>query len=248
MVLVLTEDRDKSAPRTIAALAKSMCRKAVSNANVGRLQFDPPPEDNHRHALSGNRWKSEEIEDQRAITELVRAIAAHLASEHGFVIFHFDGDRPYADRASAENPRKFQKQIVAKLHAALALPPRRLGKGQPALPTRTSVDPLSKLLIFTPYYNLEAWTFYNTARLLARCKPHERAKITSWAKQPGQTEEEVRIGELVVGKGHNLELAEQGFPAKIAVAANKSFSDTVNMLKANAAFMAVISPAPMPPS
>jgi hypothetical protein len=241
--LVLSEDSARSAVDAIEALTRNMCEQ-ISKANLHHLKFDPP-DPRQRRILSGNKWKSTSPADQLAITDLVRTIAAHLRRADGFVIFHFDGDRPYAQRANAENPRKFQKQIVDKVRDLLAAPPVRKKSVAAVAAAEASPDPLEKLLLFTPYYSIEAWTYYNTNGLLARCRSHERAKIERWAADPAQLEEIPKIAaELSIGKSCNQELAEQAFPTEVAFAAGKSFTEAVQRLRTNRVLTeALTSPA-----
>jgi hypothetical protein len=238
--LVLSEDSARSAVDTIEALTRTMCGR-IPTANLHQMKFDPP-DPRQRQILAGNKWKSNSPVDQPAITDLVRTIAAHLRRADGFVIFHFDGDRPYAQRANAENPRKFQKQIAEKVRNLLATPPVRKDTVDSPAAAVAPADPLEKLFLFTPYYSIEAWTYYNTEGLLARCPAHEHAKITRWASDPHQLEETHKVAEeLSIGKKYNQELAEQAFPTEVAIAAGKSFADTVHKLKENGPLLTALS-------
>jgi hypothetical protein len=242
--LVLSEDGAESSTATLEALVKHLFRQARPGTDEHRLHFEPPdPEE--RQALSGNKWKSTQSADQPAIGRLVRTIANQLARDNAFVVFHFDGDRPYAERSSAENPDKFHTQIIEKVQAILRKPP---SAGRPKRFAISELSPaevterMAKLLVLTPYYNLEAWTYYNTAVLRRRCRPEEVSRVDEWTRSPEQIEEQERISDrLSVGKKHNRELVEQGFPTKTAVRVGKSFADAVNTMKANATLMTALA-------
>jgi hypothetical protein len=241
--LILSEDGSPSVVPTIAALARALCAQLVTGIDRQRLTFEPPV-DSHRTAMSGNRWKSREPRDQRIITDLVGLIAGQLASDNGFVIFHFDGDRPYADRAKAENPGTFRNQICKKVLELLRSPPVR-ATAAAAPNTEQANQLLSKLLVFTPYYCIEAWTYYNTAMLRRLCNPNDQVIIDSW--HAGATEELSKPAEHIsVGKDHNRSLAEQQFPTKLAIAAKKSFADTFDQLRENSALLAALQPLKFP--
>ena len=118
-------------------------------------------------------------------------------------------------------------------------------KGQPQrpIPTSEEVDEqMAKLIVLTPFYSIESWTYYNTAVLRTLCEQHEQAKVDGWASNPSQIEEIERIGEqLVDGKKHNQQLAEQQFPSNVAMQVRKSFADAVNRMRASTPLMAALS-------
>ncbi len=62
--------------------------------------------------MRGNLWKSRNPFDRQKIILLGRAIAAKLIEDPiGFVAFHVDGDRRWAERASSENVAKFAEFV-----------------------------------------------------------------------------------------------------------------------------------------
>ena len=220
--LVLSEDGSEKAVPTLAALAGHMLRFIQPGVEVGEKCFEPP-ERRQRAALSGNRWLSVQPRDQRLVTDLVRLIAAHLLRPNGFVIFHFDGDLPYSQRASSERPRKFDALIRQKVRHLLSS--RSQDEREAAL---------SRLFLFVPFRDLEAWTYYNTSLLRLLCKPHEQTRVDRWAANPAALEEEDWLSkQLSVAKRHNAELAGPTYPARAALTAGKSFAAAADLLKAN---------------
>lgn len=249
--LVLTEDGAESAVPTIEALFRAMCHLLVAGFDerkLDRSSFQPPPA-RHRAALTASFWKSERRKDQPSITDLIVLIAAHLRRPNGFVLFHFDGDRRYADRASSENVKKFATHLRAKVERALRDGPPgvtdpllpRGGKRAALLCEEELQAALARLLLLTPFYCIEAWAYYNTRRLRRLCTPEEQAMVDGWEEHAGSVEEVERPWALVsAGKRHNRALAEDHFPARRALEAGRSFADTVGKLRENPALMAVL--------
>ena len=102
--LVLSEDGSHDAVPSLVALTKRMCQLVVPALRTHLLHFEPP-EARLRRSLTANKWKSQSVEDQFLRTELNRTIATHLLRPDGFVIFHFDGDTCYRERASSRRSR-----------------------------------------------------------------------------------------------------------------------------------------------
>jgi hypothetical protein len=239
--LVLSEDGSDSAVETVAALTRSLCRQAVPTFDSARLRFTPPTE-SHRRTLTANRWKSAQVEDQAGIIDLVELITAQLNVPNGFVIFHFDGDRPYVQHHDAENPKKFEAQIISKVRLRLQQPRQASLALKPTPAAAPPIDPLTKLLVLTPYYNVEAWTYYNTRVLRTLCRPDEVETVDTWGRDPSMLEEIEKIGTRISpGKAHNSTLAQQSFPGALANNVGKSFADTVRKLKENGPLMTALS-------
>ena len=125
-------------------------------------------------------------------------------------------------------------------------------RSSPAKPTPNlsgeEVDAaLARLLPLTPFYCIEAWTYYNTRALRNLCRPHELAIVEQWEKAPGSTEDlEKPWRGFSVGKEHNRALAETHFPGRIALQAGRSFADTVSELRRNPILMRALSPLVYP--
>ncbi len=239
--LVFTEDGAASAVPTITALSKVFFQQVIPGLDFKHTSFRPV-EDRLRSALSGNKWKSTKPNDQRHITDVAQTIAGQLATQDGFVIFHFDGDVPYAQQGRAENPKKFQKQIVERVYQLLLASGSSI-KREPA----EAQALLDKLLILTPYYCIEAWTYYNNRVLRNRCTEADFPLLDSWQQDPALLEELNRPWDHVsAGKAHNRELVEQDFPSRVAIAAQKSFADIVNQLKKNTTLISALTPLVFP--
>jgi hypothetical protein len=246
--LIVTEDGASDAHRVIEALFRAMCRLMIqgfADQRLGRHCFAPADE-NLRRAISGNKWKSTSVRDQGHITDLAQHIAAHLVQPDAFVLLHFDGDRPYGQRAFSESVLKFQECLLAKVEAVLANTwasrTRSTVARRPLGPDEVAAA-LGRLLCLTPYYCIEAWTYYNTRKLREICRAHEHALIERWEQDPGATEElECPWRMISAAKEHNLPLVERGFPGRVALEAGRSFADTVRQLQGNGALMSALAP------
>jgi hypothetical protein len=112
--LVLSEDSGDSSQSVLVALAKHLCRVVDDKTQTQRLAFEPVNEQSQR-AMRANRWKSRSGQDHAAKVTLRQSIATKLleGGRPGFVIFHFDGDTTWANRALSANVKKFEKEIRA---------------------------------------------------------------------------------------------------------------------------------------
>jgi hypothetical protein len=252
--LIITEDGAANAPRTIEALFRAMCRVSISgfdDRQLGRECFEPP-EGSLREVLSGNRWKSRQPRDRASIINLAEVIAGHLVRPKAFVLFHFDGDRAHSQRSQSENVNAFETRFRSIVEQMLMSPPllrhpvaADVGSRAPRrrLSEAEVQEAMGRLIPLTPFSCVEAWTYYNTQRLRSLCPPHHHAIIEEWERAPGATEELERPWDKVsAGKAHNRVLAEEGFPARRALEAKKSFADTVDSLRSNTQLMASLSP------
>ena len=232
--LVLSEDGSHDAVPALVALTKRMCQLMEPAVSTHRLRFEPP-EPRLRRSLTANKWKSRSAEDQFLRTELVRYIATHLLRPEGFVIFHFDGDARYGDRASSLNPAQFDRQIVGPVTQLLRQ--RRTDEEAARI--------AQKLIAYVPHYCVEAWTYYNLPVLEGICRAGSGARddqtLAAWNATPSQLEEVERPWSMVsAGKDHNRVLTERAYPTEVAFGAGKSFADTVVALLGNPQLMAAL--------
>lgn len=235
-VLVLTEDGAAGSCETIAALVKKMMLLVDPACRTHLIAFEPQGEHEQR-AMRGNLWKSKNPFDRQKIVLLGRAIAAKIIEDPiGFVAFHVDGDRRWAERASSENVTKFTEFVSTYERPAVHNALRRQ-RNRDALPTsdediaQAADAALARLLRLTPFRSIEAWLYQNTdeARRLCQlaCGRHV-AKIDGWAADRGALDELADPkAELCLGSEHHLALAQRAFPAEDAFGANKSYAAAV---------------------
>lgn len=198
-ILVLSEDSAKDACETITTLAKKMLLLVDQLCGTHLIRFEPQGE-LERQGMRGNLWKSAKPSDRSKIITLGRIIAAKLLEREppGFVLFHFDGDRPWGEREQSENVAKFtgfvrtvvkealfnalheqQRALAAEIAPAEERTTRRFGRrwnrgqAQEGTPSE-ELNPriaaaLTHLLRLTPFYSVEAWVYQNTAEAARRC-------------------------------------------------------------------------------
>lgn len=235
--LVLSEDGSHDAVPSLVALTKRMCQLVVPAVGTHRLRFEPP-EPRLRRSLTANKWRSRSAEDQFLRTELVRTIATHLLRPEGFVIFHFDGDTCYRERAASPNPEQFGRQIVSPVSQLLRQ--RRTDDEAARI--------AQKLITYVPHYCVEAWTYYNLPVLVEICRAQTSARdeqtLATWQAAPAEIEEVEKPWSFVsAGKAHNRILTERGYPTQVAFDAGKSFTDTVVALLNNPQLVAALEDA-----
>lgn len=242
-ILVLTEDSAVEGCETILAIVKKMLFLADGYVRTHRIRLEPQDADAKR-AMRGNLWKSTSSFDRSKIVLLGRIIAAKLLEENppGFVFFHVDGDRAWAERAKSENVEKFEsfiRQYVRQsLDHILRRKRREHGETLDEDSLQHEIDiALSRMLRLTPFYSIEAWLYQNTAEARRLCQLHcgkHIAKISDWEKDRGQLDEVLKPksdGFSCLGARHNRALAENGFPAQAAFDAAKSYAhDVMTML------------------
>jgi hypothetical protein len=225
--MVLPEDSGGGAYDTVRALAKEMLKLLVPGVQTDRIGFKPRESDDARQGVKGSYWKSADALDQPSLRLLIRTIATELLKPDGFVLFHIDGDRPWAERASSENEYKFDKRIVQPVQAALE---QALAK--PQSPGGTPEERIKRLRLLMPFYSIEAWLYQNTREAIRLCLEEGckqcRPKLEAWEKSRASLDEIPQPKKaLCLRDRYNKHLASSGFPADDVYAAGASFAQAV---------------------
>jgi hypothetical protein len=255
-IFVFPEDTSKHGRATHRRLAEHMLRIIEPNVGVHRLKLRPEPEED-LPASMGLGWKSTSQHDQPKILALCREIAGVLArlDMPCFVLFHYDGDKPWSAQKRAEagrgginveNVEKFRAIIRPKVMQALlplssqsSRPPARTKVAQPPVPARTEADVqrlLGRLVEVVPFYCIESWLYqdFDTLRghCAAGCGKHVEL-IERWRQDKPSIEEVVQPKKAMpcVADRKNLELAGVRFPAEDLYCKNTSFHATVERLR-----------------
>jgi hypothetical protein len=228
-ILVLTEDSGKHAHDTIAALCKKMLQLVEPACQTHRIDFEPANQQ-ARQVVNANRWKSNK--PHRELVTLRQTIATKIREETGFVFFHVDGDCAWSERDSSSTPTLFEKQITGPVRALLLTgATRREPVSQPEASRL-----LGRLRLVMPYYSIEAWLYQNIDVALALCRQHHRGehveRFESWKDNRHEIDELVKPKETVCLRSeHNKELAEAGYPARVAYEVKTSFAAAVDLLR-----------------
>ncbi|MGK4003815.1 hypothetical protein WMF31_14380 [Sorangium sp. So ce1036] len=241
-ILVLTEDSAEGAHDTLVALTKKILRLVDDSYDWQHVRFEPPEGESVRKALRGNLWKSREPRDHRARRDLIGYIATKLLeSDRAFVVYHIDGDRPWAEREASDNVAKFRSFIETDVRQFVEH--RRLQSGRAPAGDLA----LTQLLLLVPHYSVEAWLFQNTRAGVRFCEenPACRGKHAStfqaWANDRGALDEVSKPKEQICFKGrHNRQLAE-GLDVDVIYYAGKSLHHAVDELLRNTALLAALA-------
>jgi hypothetical protein len=240
-IVILTEDSGKDGRPTVEALARHMLGLVVPGFRSDRVRV-LPSEPREEEAMRGNVWKTDgenPVEHERRV-RLLRYLARKLSLADTFVLFHIDGDRTWADRATSENRAKFERMVQVALPQVVdrgrANGPRAKGRAQ------ASADPppplhLDRLLLICPFRSIEAWLYQNVRAAIDVCRrEHGASHVHALQEWEGRRHEidELPAPEDVVclKKKFNLELATRGFPAREVYEVKKSFAESVDRLMA----------------
>jgi septum formation topological specificity factor MinE len=251
-ILLLTEDSGSDAFDTFQRLVKELLKQVDEYVQTqpDKITFEPVRNKEALQALHANMWKSTQPRDRNKQVELVRTLATQLLLENGWAFFHFDGDRAWKDRDSSENAAKFKEFVWKKVRLLIrsTLEEREKKEGRKpdiaALETRATRQ-MERLKQAVPYYSIEAWLFQNTSEAIRLCETHYSSRdveqFLEWEQDRPALDEVVKPKESVcLGAKHNLALASQGFPAREARGAGKSFAAVVQALSQDAELCEVL--------
>jgi hypothetical protein len=149
--------------------------------------------------------------------------------------------RAWRDRDSSENTEKFKELIWEKVRLIIQMPLEKQANGKT---DAASIDAqarqrMERLKQVVPFYSIEAWLFQNIREAIRLCETHHSGrdvmKFRAWEQERSALDEVMKPKEAVCqGAKHNLTLASQGFPAREARGAGKSFASVVQMLSQDA--------------
>ncbi|WP_434048622.1 MULTISPECIES: hypothetical protein [Sorangium] len=239
-IVILTEDSGEDGRATVKALVGRMLDLVAPGYGRHRVDF-LPSEPREEEAMRGNVWKADgrnPIERERRL-RLLRYIARKLLLPDTFVIFHIDGDRPWAARATSENLAKFDRQVLTQLphvveRGRVHSPRTRLrakGGDEPPAP----VLPSEHLVLVCPFRSIEAWLYQNVRRASEICRREHGGRhvgdIEAWEGKREELDELPAPDQaFCLKKAYNRELASHGFPVQIAYDVRKSFAESVDRM------------------
>jgi len=91
----------------------------------------------------------------------LRYLARKIAEPGGFVVFHYDGDERWSERAESPARAQFDREIRRRVEQVLSAS---------RMPREVIARHLARLIECVPFYSLEAWTYQATARAIALCR------------------------------------------------------------------------------
>ncbi|WP_147443657.1 hypothetical protein [Corallococcus sicarius] len=239
-ILLLTEDSGSEAFETFKKLAKEILKQVDEHTQTQptRLSFEPVRNEAALRALQANVWKSDKARDRPKQVELVRTLATQLLRETGWALFHFDGDRTWAERSSSENVDKFKQLVCDKVQLLILdhLTQKARQEKKPVAQHEVEAQVLRKMARLkrvVPFYSIEAWLFQNTQEAIRLCDLHhggrDAERFRQWEQERSAIDEVSKPKDQVcLGAKHNQALASVGFPTREAYGAGCSFAAVVD--------------------
>jgi hypothetical protein len=227
-ILVLTEDKSKSANQTIQGILRLVLSQAAPTADLSAVEMSPIPASRAASVLPGNIWKSAKKTANAGVMDLVDRISIQLSLGH-FVVHHVDGDRTWTERETSENVLQYREVIERRVRGRL--------RDSKKLRGSELDEHMSRFLRLVPFWCVEAWLFQNTREAARHCAGAEAhpclARLQEWENNRGKLDEERTPKELLCfGSKHNLELAVEDFSTEAVVGAQKSFAAAVALVAA----------------
>lgn len=233
-ILVLTEDSSPHAHETISAVARRMLQLVDEHTATHRIRFQPTEAPRVARA---NMWQSKRPHPD--LVDLRREIARKVLEDEvpGYVLFHFDGDRPWSERQASTTAEKFQ-QFIGGLRPLIEQNLRDRGLLGDGDDVDVAVnDRLERIREVVPYYSIESWLYQNTARLGELCRAgcgKHLDLIEQWQADRTLLDEVRKPKDRIcIGSTRNRDLAE-GIKRRIAKeiqGAQRSFHATVERLQ-----------------
>jgi hypothetical protein len=167
-ILTISEDSSDDSHETIAAIAKKMLLLIDPHTQTHRIEFEPQNERAAR-AMQGSKWKSRSPRDRQKLIDLWETIATKVVEDPiipGFVLFHVDGDRKWAERATSENVQRFEE--ILQIHVGPIVADTLAKKGRSVEFTAR----MTRVRRLVPFYSIEAWVYQNTSVARRLCEEH----------------------------------------------------------------------------
>ncbi len=172
--MLLTEDKSEQTWRGLKALVEKLLRRFEDDGFTPRVEV-VPAEPNVKPIVIANRWESTKPGDEPKKRLLYRYLAWAISEPGGFVIFHYDGDNPWAGRQGSPRPAKFAREVRTRVEQILRgerLPPDEIARR------------LARLVECVPFYSVEAWLYQATQRAIDVCREQYRGadvhKFKEW--------------------------------------------------------------------
>lgn len=223
-ILALSEDGSTDAPAVIETLVRKMLLLVDGGCRTNRVDFEPATPE-ARRAVKGARWKERSTAGEETRRSLRRSIATKLGEGDGFVVFHVDADKTWSSPGASENVEAFRRELLPGIRALLTA----------RFPAEFVDRAMSRLFIFAPHWEIEAWLYQNTAAAIDICQrryeEHHAEPFRRWAQDRALLDEEPDPKDKTrFEDAHNLALAGAGFPAEELFYVGKSFTAAVNAM------------------
>lgn len=172
-IALLSEDRSEPTWRGLRSLVEKLLRRFEDDGFTPRVEL-VPADPQVRPVLIANRWRSAQPRDEAEKRELWRYLARKIAEPGGFVLFHYDGDKPWSRRAESPARAQFDREVrtrVAQVLSSHRLPPDEISRK------------LARLIECVPFYSVEAWLYQATDHAVTLCRQkHQGAHASDLAR------------------------------------------------------------------
>lgn len=229
-VALYSEDRSDADGdfAVLRELVYGMLQQIVPDLKTNHVTLEPA-QPVRKERISGSYWKVTnrgEAGAQERRRRLIRDVAAALRLGR-VVVFHVDADEVWAARASCRNIGEHWPHFFRDVQTTL----RNAGH------VVKDVELGHILIEAVPFWEIESWTFANTARLREIVsKPQDAEMVATWEGDLRALDEIENIKDaLSIGDAHNGDLVQRkrGFPAAALIAAGKSYAAVVRRLGAS---------------
>ncbi len=215
-IALLSEDGEAAWPGLKALIEKLLRR--FENDGTPRIEV-VPADPQVRAIVKSNGWRSGKAADESKNRDLWRYIARKIAEQKGFVLFHYDGDKPWSRRAESTAIADFDRKLRARVAQVLAS--HGLSAGEVS-------RKLSRLIECVPFYSVEAWHYQATDHAIALCQRKHRGahvdQLARWAADRTLLDDVEKPKEnCCLGGDHNDALGKH-VPVREVVQAGRSLT------------------------
>jgi hypothetical protein len=208
-ICVVTEDSSADAEKALICVLKVVFSRARQGFQTNLIDWQPALERALKAAASPSRWTGRD--NHQARVALYKAIAERLKTGV-WVLYHFDGDTTWENRANASNSKIFSEAVCPAIQDILGQRPTYRPEVTP-VPTEDADRTLGRLIPMVPYYSIEAWYYQNSREAIKICRkrhrPSDVAGFEAWAAQRDRLDEIEQIAEnCCLGKKYNYALAK----------------------------------------
>lgn len=232
-ILVLSED---GGHRVVRAFVRQVLRFVDPDHRPAGVDLEPEDE-GAQEAIQGNLYKGRTGEGHHKRVTIARTVATKILSPTGYVFVHVDADRLWKKRRRdpSDNLRRFEEIRVAVAQHVEGVLARKIQDSRQRAAAKAAA--LSRLCVLSPYYSIESWLFQNTAAAKALCHKHHRGrdvqKFEAWERDRTLLDDVDQPKKATcLGAGKNLELATAPYPAQAVYEAGRSFTESMDRVRA----------------
>jgi hypothetical protein len=158
-IALLSEDHERTW-RGLRAVVEKFLQRFEDDGFTPRVEI-LPAEPNILPIVLANGWDAKKRDGERL--DLARYLARKVSEPGGFVIFHFDGDQRWKDRALSTRPGNFERLILLRVRQVLAAV-------RPTPPPDEIDRRVQRIIPCVPFYSTESWIYQAAEQAMALCR------------------------------------------------------------------------------